>query len=198
MYFKGVWSRFKIRESGIWYLSTTDAILCKYRNSASFLAPSGISTFPVVFILLLKPILLNRRLAQLEESKSIWFNRRCGLRAINAFAVDMAIVVDTKPPLPRNAIMKFCTIWSKLSKSKGLPRDETLRLLLTWRFCFFAIASSPWYNFANLRALLSFNGFSLVPNFFAAATPPFMDAYFPISYRSLSDHFWRILFFSKM
>ena len=50
MYFKGLWSKFMINDWGISYFSTIVTMLWGYNNSASFLAPSGISTLPVVRI----------------------------------------------------------------------------------------------------------------------------------------------------
>ena len=104
----------------------------------------------------------------------------CGLCVTNAFAVDTAIAEETNPPLFHRASKNLCTTWSKLPKSNGLPRGKILRPLQTSRFSFFALASSSLYKLANQRALLSFNGLSFVPNFFAAVTGPFNVAYFPI------------------
>ena len=72
MYFKGVWSKSMINEWRISYFLTIVMMLRRYSNSASFLAPSGISTLPVVCIRFVKPILRNKLCAQCEESRSMW------------------------------------------------------------------------------------------------------------------------------
>ena len=50
VYFKGVWSKFMINDWRIWYFLTIVTMLWRYHNSTSFLAPSVISTLPVVCI----------------------------------------------------------------------------------------------------------------------------------------------------
>ena len=101
MYFKGVWSKFMINEWGISYFSTIVTMLWRYNNSASFQAPSGISTLPVVHIRFLKTILWNKLCAQCEESRSMWLKLYWGFHAIKAFAADMVTAEDTSPPVFR-------------------------------------------------------------------------------------------------
>ena len=67
IYFSFVWSRFKIRLSGILWSSTRDKISCKYKSWASFFATSGISILPVVFMLFAKD----------DESRSMWADIMC-------------------------------------------------------------------------------------------------------------------------
>ena len=50
IYIISVWSRFKIRLSGILWSSTRDTISCKYKSWVFLFAPSGISILPVVFL----------------------------------------------------------------------------------------------------------------------------------------------------
>ena len=64
IYFSFVWSRFKIRLSGIIWSSTRDTILCKYKSLPSFFAPSRISILPVVFLRFLNLILQKRFFVQ--------------------------------------------------------------------------------------------------------------------------------------
>ena len=49
IYFSFVWSRFKIRLSGILWSSTRDTISCKYKSWASFFAPRSCQLFSCVF-----------------------------------------------------------------------------------------------------------------------------------------------------
>ena len=86
---------------GISYFSTIVTMLWRYNNSASFITPSGISTLPVVRIRFLKPILRNKLCAQCKESKSMWLKLYWGIRAIKAFAADMATATHTSPPVIR-------------------------------------------------------------------------------------------------
>ena len=97
-YFKGVWSRFKMRFQGMLCSSTNVAILWRCSSSPSCSAPSGISTLPVVFILCVNPILWKKLFAQYDESRSIWSKFSWGFRAIRTFAIDTAISELTGPP----------------------------------------------------------------------------------------------------
>ena len=72
--FSFVWSGFKIRLSGILWLSTRDTISCNYKSWASFSAPSGTSILPIVFMHFLKPILRKRLFTRDDESRSMWSN----------------------------------------------------------------------------------------------------------------------------
>ena len=101
IYFSFVWSRFKIRISGILWSSTRDTISCKYKSWASFFAPSGISILPAVFMHLLQPILQKRLFAQGDASRSMWSNIKCRFLAIRAFATYAAITEVIKPLLLR-------------------------------------------------------------------------------------------------
>ena len=163
-----------INEWGIPYFSTIVTVLWRYNNSASFLAPSGISTLPVVCIRFLKPILRNKLCTQCEESRLMWIKLYWGFCAIKAFAADMATAEDTSPPVLWRESKNLCTIWSRLSKSNGIPHGNTLRFLLTSRLFFCAFGISCLYNLENFRTLLSFSGFSLVWNFLSAALDPCM------------------------
>ena len=109
------------------------------------------------------------------------------VRAINALAVSMAIVLETTPPRLLNAGKHLCTIWSKLSNSKGLPRGKGTSSFFGSRLSFFAFLISSLRRALNLRAELSFSDL-FVANLFAAADAPWTAAYFPIWKRSLSDH----------
>ena len=110
MYFKGVWSKFMINEWGILYFS-----MWIYNNSASFLAPSGISTLPVVRIRFLKPILRNKLCAQCEGSRLIWLKSYWGFGAIKVFVADMAtaggieIRCDVTVSMPGTVINQLLT-----------------------------------------------------------------------------------------
>ena len=59
-YFELVWSRFSTNDEGIWVFSTLLTISCKNVSYASFFAPAGILTFPVVPAHLTKPTRWNR------------------------------------------------------------------------------------------------------------------------------------------
>ena len=156
-------------------------MLWRYNNSASFLAPSGISTLPVVCIHFLKPILRNKLCAQCEESRSMWLKLYWGFCAIKAFVTDMATAEDTSPAVLWRGSKNLGTIWSRLPKSNGRPRGNTLKFLLTSRLLFCDFDISSLCSLENLHALLSLSGFSLVWNFLSAAMDPCIGAYFPIS-----------------
>ena len=57
IYLSFVWSRFKIRLSGILWSSTRDKVSRKYKSWAFFFAPFAISILPVVFVHVFEPIL---------------------------------------------------------------------------------------------------------------------------------------------
>ena len=123
-------------------------------------------------------ILQNKPFTQCEESRSMWLKLYWRFKV---FVADMATAEDTSPPVLRWEQKNLCSIWSRLPKSNGLPRDNTLKFLLTSPlfFCLFDISSL--YSLENLRALLSLSGFSLEWNFLSAARDPCIAAYFPIS-----------------
>ena len=99
IYFSFVWSRFKIRLSGIIWPSTRDTISYKYKSLPFFFAPSRISILSVVFLRFLKLILQKRFFVQDHESSLTWCNIRCGFLAIRALATDTAITEVIKPLL---------------------------------------------------------------------------------------------------
>ena len=181
MYFKEVWPKIMINESGILYFSTIMTMLWRYNNSAFFLASSWISTLPVVRVHFLKLILRNKLRAQCEDSRLIWLKLYWGFCAIKAFAADVATAEDTSPPVLWRESKNLCTLWSRLPKSNGLPRGSTLKFLLTSQLFFCAFDIFSLYSLENLRALLSLSGFSLVWNFVSAALDLCIAAYLPIS-----------------
>ena len=99
----GVWSRFNINESGTLYFSTLWAISWKNDSSISSLTLFGISTFPVVAALLLKPILLNRLCVQNESCMLIQPRSISGWRSIRPSATAIATAFVTTPPSARTA-----------------------------------------------------------------------------------------------
>ena len=189
IYFSFIWSRFKIRLSGILWSSTKDTILCKYKSWASFFAPSRISVLPVVFMQFLKPILWKRLFAQDDEPRSMWSNIKCGFLAIRALAMDTAITKVIKPPLLQRANKNFWTVWSKLPNKSGHPLGKTFRFGKKGHFSFLAFSSSALYMAQNPLTVLLLTGQRFDPNSSAAAAGPLMTAYFPIMKLSWLNHF---------
>ena len=122
-HFNDIWPKL----AGMSCFSTIETMSWRWSNSASFLAPSEIWTVPVVLILLLNPILQSKHCAQ-EESIFTRPRLYCGLRAIDALAVAMAIVLETTQLRLLNASKNLCTIWSKLPNNKGPLRGKELVL----------------------------------------------------------------------
>ena len=154
VYFSFVWSRLKIRLSGILWLSTRDTISCKYKSWASFFAPLGISILPVIFMRFLEPILRKRFFSQDDESRSMWSNIKCGFLAIRALATDTAMTEVIKPPLLQRANKNFWTIWSKLPNKSGRPLGKILRFGAMEHFSFLAFSSSALYMVQNPLTVL--------------------------------------------
>ena len=71
IYFKGVWLRLRMRQNGTLCSSAIVTMSWRYTSWASFLAPSGISSFLVVDICFTKPIRLDNLLAHEDKFKSM-------------------------------------------------------------------------------------------------------------------------------
>ena len=126
IYFEGVCSRLRMRQDGTLCSSAIATMLWRYTSWALYLAPSRISTFPVVDIRFTKPIRLNKLLAHEDESKSMCPRLYSGYLAISAMA--MADEISLPLLLVAN---KYCWIISSSEPSKrGSPRGKHFKALL--------------------------------------------------------------------
>ena len=93
-YFELVLSRFSTNDEGIWNFSTLLTISCKNVTSASFFAPAGISTFPVVAARLTNPIRWKRPLAKVQVQNCTWLSSCSGClwTKVSATAVTTAVL----------------------------------------------------------------------------------------------------------
>ena len=89
------------------FSSTSATISYIKSRSASFFALTVISVLPVVDIRFVRPILLNRLLAHVQESRSIRSRLYSGFRAFRAFVAAIFIVLEISLPLLRVAIKNF-------------------------------------------------------------------------------------------
>ena len=141
IFFKGVWSRLRMRQGGTLCSSAIVTMSWRYTSWASFSAPSGISTFPVVHIRFTKPIRLNKLLAHEDESKSMCPRLYSGYLAISALAVAMAMADEISPPLLLVAYKyRWTILYSEPCKS-GRPRGRHFKALLIFRFSLEACSS---------------------------------------------------------
>ena len=97
-YFEIVWSRFSTDNERIWNFSTLLTISCKNVSFASFFAPEGILTFPVVPARLTKSMRWNKLLAQVHVRNCTWLSSCSACLSTKALATAMTTAVLTTPP----------------------------------------------------------------------------------------------------
>ena len=129
---------FIINEGGIPYISTLDTNWCKNTSSISFRLFTGISSFAVVHTRRTNPILINKLLAQDDESWSI-FPTKSGCFDIKALVVEVATALEIIEPRFDAAIRYRCTIESISPNNSGLPLLAE-SISFEWsHFCFNAL-----------------------------------------------------------
>ena len=133
IYFKGVWSRLRMRQDGTLCFSAIVTRSWRYTNWTSFLPPSGISTFPVVDIRFTKPIRLNKLIAHEDESKSMCPRLYPGYLVISALAVAIAMADEISSSLLLVANKYRWTISSSEPSKRGRPRGRHFKALLISR-----------------------------------------------------------------
>ena len=134
-YFELVWSRFSTNDEGVWNFSKLLIISCKNVSSASFFAPAGISTLPVVPVRLTKLMRWNRILAQIQfRNYCTWLSSWSGCLSTKASAAAMATAVLTTPPLDLVFFKKVWIILSSPPRSNGLPLFFWFDDLAGWSF----------------------------------------------------------------
>ena len=155
-YFDGVWSKLMVKEGGIWCFSTLLTIWCRNFSSFSFWGPTGIFTLPVVFIWWTK-LRQRIRLWSKDLPNSRWSFSKIGYHFVSTFAVAIATMVFTTPPLYLTALRYFWTNGLILFPSKHGPLWSLLTITV-FRDLFFRILSFIWASqrFLNPRIVLSF------------------------------------------
>ena len=142
IYLKGVWSRLRVRQDDTLCSSAIVTMSWRYTSWASFLAPSGISTFPVVNIRFTKPIRLKKLLVHEDESKSVCPRLYSGYLAISALAVAMAMADEISSPFLLVPNKYRGTISSSEPSKRDRPWGRHFKAFLISRFSLEACSSS--------------------------------------------------------